>query len=50
MKQDTSFADFPISLGAEWLHADESELTKIVNDESVQINIKIQPYNCKDKL
>lgn len=50
MKRDTSFADFPISLGAEWLHTDESELAKIVNDESVQIKIKTQSYNRKDQL
>ena len=50
MKRDNSFADFPLSLGAEWLHVDELELAKIVNDESVQINIKTQPYNRKDKL
>jgi heterodisulfide reductase subunit A-like polyferredoxin len=27
MKRATSFVDFPIPLGAEWLHVEESELT-----------------------
>ncbi|AFY37030.1 amine oxidase [[Leptolyngbya] sp. PCC 7376] len=50
MKRDATFADFPLPLGAEWLHATESEFSKIVNDDSVKINIKTQPYNSQDKV
>ena len=45
MKRTTSFADFPIPLGAEWMHVAPSILDEIVNDSSVQININTTPYN-----
>ena len=39
MRIDTSFADFPIPLGAEWLETDTSIFSEIVNDTSVPINV-----------
>ncbi len=47
-RTNTSFTDFPISLGAEWLHVSESELPAIVNDGSVQINTMTQRYSASD--
>ena len=48
MKHNTSFADFPIPLGAEWLHVDTSELTTIVNDASTNITTQTQGYQESD--
>ncbi|BFP40846.1 hypothetical protein FGF1_16910 [Flavobacteriaceae bacterium GF1] len=47
-RTNTSFTDFPISLGAEWLHVSESELPAIVNDGSVQIKTITQRYSASD--
>lgn len=44
MKRTKSFVDFPISLGAEWLHIAESELANIVNDASIQVSTQFQAY------
>ena len=48
MKRTTAFADFPIPLGAEWLHVKEKEFSDIVNDPSVQITTQTQGYNPQD--
>jgi len=48
MKQTTQFTDFPISLGAEWLHVGETTLREIVNDPNVPITIQTQEYNDQD--
>jgi len=45
MKQNTMFADFPIPLGAEWLHINPSIFSEIVNNDSVQINTSTVGYN-----
>ena len=50
MKQTTSFVDFPISLGAEWLHVAESELGHIVNNPTTQITTKFQGYQAQDQI
>lgn len=39
MKINTSFANFPIPLGAEWLETSTSIFQEIVNDSSVKVNI-----------
>ena len=39
MKRTTEFADFPIPLGAEWLHVHPSIMSELVNDESVAVDI-----------
>jgi len=44
MKHTTSFVDFPISLGAEWLHVNKSELNKIVDDPSIQVTTQTKKY------
>ena len=45
MKTDQSFVDFPIPLGAEWLHVDREVFSEIVNDPARQINTITTPYD-----
>ena len=45
MKINTNFADFPIPLGSEWLHANTDEFQKMVNDASIQTNVNTINYN-----
>ena len=40
MKINTSFADFPIPLGAEWLETSKGIFQEIVNDAAVQVDIQ----------
>lgn len=47
-RTNNDFTDFPIPLGAEWLHVEESALTDLVNDESVQIPKITQRYTDSD--
>ena len=47
-RRTNDFADFPIPLGAEWLHVLESELPAIVNDSAVQIATVTQRYAATD--
>ncbi|MDW3196494.1 MAG: NAD(P)/FAD-dependent oxidoreductase [Cytophagales bacterium] len=44
VKRADSFVDFPIDLGAEWIHTDPSILADLVNDPSVQASIDIINY------
>ena len=48
MKRTTTFADFPIPLGAEWLETPNSEFDRIVNDSSVNVNINTVGYQSSD--
>lgn len=50
MKRTTSFVDFPIPLGAEWLHIEERELTNIINNSSTQIETQLQAYQPQDQI
>ena len=45
MKRTTTFADFPIPLGAEWIHVLPDILKEIVNDGSVNVNIDTVMYD-----
>ncbi len=47
-RTNTSFTDFPIPLGAEWLHTSQSVLPVIVNDNSVKIPKITQRYMATD--
>ncbi len=47
-RTDTTFTDFPIPLGAEWLHVSEAELPAIVNNEAVEIDTRLLPYSPTD--
>lgn len=40
MKIHTDFADFPIPLGAEWLETKPSIFREIVNDDSIEVQVK----------
>ena len=40
MKINTDFADFPIPLGAEWIETKSEIFSEILNDDSVQLDIK----------
>lgn len=45
MKRTTTFADFPIPLGAEWIHVDPTILDEIVNDDRVNVDIHTTLYD-----
>ena len=47
-RTNTTFTDFPISLGAEWLHVPEKELGKIVRDKRVPIETRLKAYDSSD--
>ena len=47
-KRTTTFVDFPIPLGAEWLHSSPAEFTSIVNDSNTQVTTQTVPYNSQD--
>lgn len=48
MKTNTDFVDFPIPLGAEWLHTKKRVLDEIVNNPSTQIEIETKRYQLTD--
>lgn len=45
---NNTFANFPIPLGAEWLHVPPSEFEAIVNDASVNVEIETIGYTAED--
>ncbi|WP_299537252.1 FAD-dependent oxidoreductase [Ulvibacterium sp.] len=45
MIRTTDFADFPIPLGAEWLHVERGVFDEIVNDPSTTVSIHTTPYD-----
>ena len=45
MREAQDFADFPIDLGAEWIHEDPAVLETIVDDESVDVAVETIVYN-----
>lgn len=48
IKHNTDWTEFPISLGAEWIHVAPQILTDIVNDESVEITTELAAYDPND--
>lgn len=50
IKKTNSFVDFPISLGAEWLHTSVSELSTLVNNSSTNITTQLQGYQSTDQV
>ena len=48
IKRATDFVDFPIPLGAEWLHEREGELTRIVDDPAVAVTTEMRGYRSSD--
>ncbi|MEO0474137.1 MAG: FAD-dependent oxidoreductase, partial [Bacteroidota bacterium] len=45
MKRTLDFADFPIPLGAEWLHVERDIFSEIVNDPSVSLTVDTTRYD-----
>ncbi|NRA48658.1 MAG: FAD-dependent oxidoreductase [Phaeodactylibacter sp.] len=45
VKKAADFVDFPIDLGAEWIHTDPSILAKLNNDQDSEVEIDIITYN-----
>lgn len=45
VKEAADFTEFPIDLGAEWIHTDASILSTLINDPSVDANIDIINYS-----
>ena len=50
IRHDLTFADFPISLGGEWVHVDGSVLAEIVDDASVEVSTELVPYTSSDEV
>ncbi len=48
MKKADGFADFPVSLGAEWLATDRSIFTKILDDPAIVIDVETVRYRPGD--
>ncbi|MFT7648779.1 MAG: monoamine oxidase [Candidatus Poriferisodalaceae bacterium] len=48
IKHDLDFTDFPISLGAEWVHVEADILDEIVNDASVEVTTELVAYDPSD--
>lgn len=48
IKHDLDFADFPISLGGEWVHVEAGILDEIVNDPSVEVQTELVGYDPDD--
>ena len=45
VKRDISLADFPIDLGAEWIHDEPSVLAELLNDSNLDADIEFIKYN-----
>ncbi|MEM9602780.1 MAG: FAD-dependent oxidoreductase [Pseudomonadota bacterium] len=45
MKRTADFVDFPVPLGAEWIHVDTDILEEIVNDDTVDVDVPTTQYN-----
>ena len=45
VKKLEGFADFPIDLGAEWIHTDPSVFSELIGADEAQIPIELIKYN-----
>ncbi|MEM8567434.1 MAG: NAD(P)/FAD-dependent oxidoreductase [Bacteroidota bacterium] len=45
VKKIENFADFPIDLGAEWIHDKPSILAKLISDDRVNANVELIDYS-----
>lgn len=45
MKRTNTFVDFPVPLGAEWLHVERGVFDEIINDSSINYEINTTPYD-----
>jgi monoamine oxidase len=44
LKRDDSLAEFPIDLGAEWIHEEPTVLAELVDDPQVEGEVELIPY------
>ncbi|RNC92821.1 MAG: amine oxidase [Allomuricauda sp.] len=47
-RTNNEFTDFPIPLGAEWLHVSAEELPAIINDDQITVDTVLLPYSEND--
>lgn len=47
LKKAADFADFPIDIGAEWIHTHPRILADIINNPNIDANVEILVYNPK---
>ncbi|MGD1847723.1 MAG: flavin monoamine oxidase family protein [Salibacteraceae bacterium] len=45
VKKLEGFTDFPIDLGAEWIHTDPSVFGELIQDDNIEGNIELIPYD-----
>ncbi|MEM6395765.1 MAG: FAD-dependent oxidoreductase [Bacteroidota bacterium] len=45
MKRTNDFVDFPVPLGAEWLHVERGVFKEVINDPNVNIDVQTTPYD-----
>lgn len=45
LKKIDGFADFPIDLGAEWIHTSPTIFARLINDKDVDGSVELIPYN-----
>ena len=45
IRTNTSFTNFPIPLGAEWLHVETDVFAEVVNDSGTSVNVSTIGYN-----
>ncbi|WDE08796.1 FAD-dependent oxidoreductase [Thalassomonas viridans] len=45
IKKNEQLADFPIDVGAEWIHTDPKILNEILNDPKVNMDLEVVPYS-----
>lgn len=45
VKRNTSLADFPIDIGAEWIHTSPTIFASLINSKKVDGNVELIPYN-----
>lgn len=48
IRHNLDFTDFPISLGAEWVHVEAEILEEIVNDPSIEVTTELVAYDPAD--
>lgn len=47
VKQDVNLADFPLDIGAEWIHEKPSLFKRLINDQNTVGSLDLAPYNLK---
>jgi monoamine oxidase len=48
VKQTTTLADFPIDIGAEWIHHQPSIFSQLINDKNVEGSVDMIPYQLEE--